>query len=135
LKAEKDGFPQVESLFYVSAPDINLFGAMSSDEERPSELIPLFNRIMNSIPGMFGVSIQASIFESGLGKGRMVAVDFSGSDLNKLIAAAGTMFGMARQAIPGGQVRPIPSLEMLYPEVESFLIVTVCELQVCPVRK
>ncbi len=117
LKAEKDGFPQVESLFYVSAPDINLFGAMSSDEERPSELIPLFNRIMNSIPGMFGVSIQASIFESGLGKGRMVAVDFSGSDLNKLIAAAGTMFGMARQAIPGGQVRPIPSLEMLYPEV------------------
>ncbi|WP_432737690.1 efflux RND transporter permease subunit [Maridesulfovibrio sp. FT414] len=117
LKEAKDGFPQVDQLFYVSAPDINLFGAMSTDEERPAELIPLFNRIMNSIPGMFGVSIQASIFESGLGKGRMVAVDFSGSDLDKLIAAAGTMFGMARQAIPGGQVRPIPSLEMLYPEV------------------
>ena len=117
FKEEKDGFPQIEQLFYVSAPDINLFGAMSTDEERPAELIPLFNRIMNSIPGMFGVSIQASIFESGLGKGRMVAVDFSGSDLNKLIAAAGTMFGMAREAIPGGQVRPIPSLEMLYPEV------------------
>ncbi|CCO23960.1 efflux RND transporter permease subunit [Maridesulfovibrio hydrothermalis] len=117
IKEEKDGFPQVESLFYVSAPSINLFGAMAKDEERPAELIPLFNRIMNSIPGMFGVSIQASIFESGLGKGRMVAVDFSGTDLNKLIAAAGTMFGMARQAVPGAQVRPIPSLEMLYPEV------------------
>lgn len=117
FKEEKDGFPQIQQLFYVSAPDINLFGAMAADDERPAELIPLFNRIMNSIPGMFGVSIQASIFESGLGKGRMVAVDFSGSDLNKLIAAAGTMFGMARQAIPGGQVRPIPSLEMLYPEV------------------
>ncbi|TIH15302.1 efflux RND transporter permease subunit [Marinifilum sp. JC120] len=117
MEAEKDGFPQVESLFYVSAPDINLFGAISKDEDRPAAMIPLFNRIMNSIPGMFGVSIQASIFETGLGKGRMVAVDFSGPELPKLMAAAGTMFGMARQAIPGGQVRPIPSLEMLYPEV------------------
>ncbi|WP_319780554.1 efflux RND transporter permease subunit [Maridesulfovibrio sp.] len=117
MKKEKDGFPSVEQLFYVSAPDINLFGAISGDEERPAALIPLFNRIMNSIPGMFGVSIQASIFETGLGKGRMVAVDFSGPDLPKLMAAAGTMFGMARQAIPGGQIRPIPSLEMLYPEV------------------
>ncbi|ACS79160.1 efflux RND transporter permease subunit [Maridesulfovibrio salexigens] len=117
MEAEKDGFPQIESLFYVSAPDINLFGAISKDEDRPAAMIPLFNRIMNSIPGMFGVSIQASIFETGLGKGRMVAVDFSGPELPKLMAAAGTMFGMAREAIPGGQVRPIPSLEMLYPEV------------------
>ncbi|MFW5497857.1 MULTISPECIES: efflux RND transporter permease subunit [unclassified Maridesulfovibrio] len=117
MEAEKDGLPQIESLFYVSAPDINLFGAISKDEDRPAAMIPLFNRIMNSIPGMFGVSIQASIFETGLGKGRMVAVDFSGPELPKLMAAAGTMFGMAREAIPGGQVRPIPSLEMLYPEV------------------
>ncbi|WP_320172688.1 efflux RND transporter permease subunit [Maridesulfovibrio sp.] len=117
MHKEKDGFPSVEQLFYVSAPDINLFGAISGDEERPAAMIPLFNRIMNSIPGMFGVSIQASIFETGLGKGRMVAVDFSGPELPKLMAAAGTMFGMAREAIPGGQVRPIPSLEMLYPEV------------------
>ncbi|WP_421901068.1 efflux RND transporter permease subunit [Maridesulfovibrio sp.] len=117
LKEEKDGFPSIEQIFYVSAPDINLFGASSGDEERPADLIPLFNRIMNSIPGMFGVSLQASIFETGLGKGRMVAVDFSGPELPKLMAAAGTMFGMAHQAIPGGQVRPIPSLEMLYPEV------------------
>ncbi|WP_320169112.1 efflux RND transporter permease subunit [Maridesulfovibrio sp.] len=117
MEQEKDGFPTVDQLFYVSASSINLFGAIAGDEERPAALIPLFNRIMNSIPGMFGVSIQASIFESGLGKGRMVAVDFSGTDLNKMMAAAGTMFGMARQAIPGAQVRPIPSLEMLYPEV------------------
>ncbi|WP_031479862.1 efflux RND transporter permease subunit [Maridesulfovibrio frigidus] len=117
MHKEKDGFPAIDQLFYVSAPTINLFGAISEDEERPAELIPLFGKIMNSIPGMFGVSIQASIFESGLGKGRMVAVDFSGSDMNRLIAAAGTMFGMARGAVPGAQVRPIPSLEMLYPEV------------------
>ncbi len=117
MNKEKDGFPAIDQLFYVSAPSINLFGAISEDETRPAELIPLFSKIMNSIPGMFGVSIQASIFESGIGKGRMVAVDFSGSDMNKLIAAAGTMFGMARGAVPGAQVRPIPSLEMLYPEV------------------
>ncbi len=115
---EKEGFPSIEQLFYVSAPSINLFGTISEDRDQPARLIPLLNRVIHSIPGMFGVSIQASIFETGLGKGRMVAVDFSGPDINKLIAAAGTMFGMARKTMPGAQVRPIPSLELLYPEVK-----------------
>ncbi len=68
MEAEKDGFPQIESLFYVSAPDINLFGAISKDEDRPAAMIPLFNRIMNSIPGMFGL-VFSSIFEQVLVKG------------------------------------------------------------------
>jgi HAE1 family hydrophobic/amphiphilic exporter-1 len=66
---------------------------------------------------MFGVSLQASIFEQGIGEGRVINVDFSGDDLNQLVAAAGTMFGMTMQAIHGAQIRPIPSLELLYPEV------------------
>ncbi|MDD3312841.1 efflux RND transporter permease subunit [Pseudodesulfovibrio sp.] len=111
------GFPGVADIFYVSAPTINLFGAISTDEQRGGELTPLFSRIINSIPGMYGVSLQASIFELGLGKGRVVEVDFSGTDLEKIVAAAGTMFGMAMKEIPGSQIRPVPSLELLYPEV------------------
>ncbi len=112
-----DGMPGIKDLFYVSAPTINLFGSISTDEQRAAELTPLFNRILNSIPGMFGVSIQASIFEQGLGKGRVIDVDISGSSLERIVAAAGTMFGMAMQEIPGAQVRPVPSLELLYPEI------------------
>ena len=112
-----EAMPGVEDLFYVSAPTINLFGAISTDEQRGGELTPFFNRVINSIPGMFGVSIQASIFEQGLGEGRVIEVDFSGTDLEQIVAAAGTMFGMTMQAIPNSQIRPVPSLELLYPEV------------------
>ena len=114
---EVDGIPPIDDMFFVSAPTINLFGAISSDEQRAGEMTPLFNRILNSIPGMFGISIQASIFEQGLGEGRVINVDISGTSLERIVAAAGTMFGMSMQAIPGSQVRPVPSLELLYPEV------------------
>ncbi|WP_207260450.1 efflux RND transporter permease subunit [Desulfovibrio sp. Huiquan2017] len=117
FRKEVDGAPGVEELFYVSAPTINLFGVISTQEQNAGALIPMFMRIINSIPGMFGVSLQASIFEQGLGEGRVINVDFSGSDLNQLVAAAGTMFGMTMQSIHGAQIRPIPSLELLYPEV------------------
>ncbi|QJB55147.1 efflux RND transporter permease subunit [Pseudodesulfovibrio sp. zrk46] len=114
---EVGGIPGIEDMFFVSAPTINLFGAISQDEQRAGEMTPLFNRILNSIPGMFGISIQASIFEQGLGEGRVINVDISGENLEKIVAAAGTMFGMSMQQIPGSQVRPVPSLELLYPEV------------------
>ena len=114
---EVDGLPGIADMFFVSAPTINLFGAISTREQRAGELIPLFNRVIRSIPGMYGVSIQASIFEQGLGKGRVIQVDVSGTDLEKIVAAAGTMFGMAMKEIPGAQIRPVPSLELLYPEV------------------
>ncbi|TDT92120.1 HAE1 family hydrophobic/amphiphilic exporter-1 [Pseudodesulfovibrio indicus] len=117
FRKEVDGAPGIENLFYVSAPTINLFGAISTQEQNSAPLIPLFMRVMNSIPGMFGVSLQASIFEQGLGEGRVINVDFSGNDLNQLVAVAGTMFGMTMQTIHGAQIRPIPSLELLYPEV------------------
>lgn len=109
--------PGIKDMFFVSAPTINLFGAMSVEEENAAQMVPLFMRILNSIPGMFGVSLQASIFEQGLGEGRVINVDFSGENLQQLVAAAGTMFGMTMQTIQGAQVRPIPSLELLYPEV------------------
>jgi HAE1 family hydrophobic/amphiphilic exporter-1 len=117
FRKEVDGEPGVDELFYVSAPTINLFGAISTQEQNAGRLIPDLMGIISSIPGMFGVSLQASIFEQGLGEGRVINVDFSGEDLNQLVAAAGAMFGMTMQTIHGAQIRPIPSLELLYPEV------------------
>ena len=117
FRKEEGETPGIQDLFYVSAPTINLFGAMSTQEQNSRPLIPLFMGVMNSIPGMFGVSLQASIFEQGIGEGRVINVDFSGDDLNQLVAVAGTMFGMTMQNIQGAQIRPIPSLELLYPEV------------------
>ncbi len=103
--------------FTCPRPPSTCSGPCPPHEQRAGELIPFFNRVISSIPGMYGVSIQASIFEQGLGKGRVIQVDISGAQLEKIVAAAGTMFGMAMQEIPGSQIRPVPSLELLYPEV------------------
>ena len=112
----KDGLPQIRSIFFVAADRITLFGGLSRHETRARELMPMFNQVMNSYPGMLGVSIQAGIFQTGLGRGRNVDVDISGDNIDTIIAAARTLFGTLRQKLPDAQVRPEPSLENSYPE-------------------
>ena len=41
-----------------------------------------------------------------------------GDDMSQLVAAAGTMFGIIKKEIPEAQIRPLPSLELLYPEIK-----------------
>ena len=111
-----NNIPQIDDLFFVAAPDVTLFGATSVHETRARELIPVMNRIMNGLPDMFGVSIQAGIFESDIGEGRTIDVNLSGPSLDKLVAVGRQLYGGIMQLIPGSQVRPVPSLEMSYPE-------------------
>jgi HAE1 family hydrophobic/amphiphilic exporter-1 len=115
---DHNGFPAIENMFYVGADRIDIAGATSMRIDRAGELVPLFMRNIYSIPGMFGVSMQAGIFQNRLGRGRTVEVDVVGDDMNQLIAAAGTMFGIIKKEIPEAQIRPLPSLELLYPEIK-----------------
>ncbi len=114
----KDGIPRVRDIFYVGADRINLFGGISAHETRAGEMIPLFQRIIDSIPGVFGISLQAGIFESGIGEGNNIDINISGQDIDTMIKAGRILFGTVGQKIPGAQVRPIPSLETSYPEVK-----------------
>lgn len=112
----REGLPQIKHMFFVGGDRITLFGGISIHETRAGELIPLFSRIMASIPGVFGVSIQAGIFESGIGKGRTVDVNISGENIEDIIQAAYGLFGAIRSQMANTQVRPVPSLEASYPE-------------------
>ncbi len=119
IHQEKDyleGVPQIDNIFYVSADRITIFGATSKHVDEARGMMTKFNQVMNSIPGMFGVSIQQGIFASGLGKGRTVDVNVTGDDLEQIVGAARTVFGALKQAIPEAQIRPVPSLEISYPE-------------------
>jgi len=116
MNKDHNGYPGIENMFYVGAEQIMLSGAISTHEQRAGELVPLFMQKINAIPGMFGVSSQAGIFQTSLGRGRAIEVDISGNDLNQLIGVAGTMFGMITNEIHEAQIRPIPSLELLFPE-------------------
>ncbi len=112
----KDGVPQIQNIFYVASDRVTLFGGTSTKVNEARKMMPLFTDIMNSIPGMFGVSIQRGIFESGIGKGRTIDVNISGNDNLEIVTAARILFGKISAAIPKSQIRPVPSLEISYPE-------------------
>jgi HAE1 family hydrophobic/amphiphilic exporter-1 len=67
---------------------------------------------------MFGVSIQAGVFQTSLGRGRTIEVNISGDDLNRIVQVAGAIYGSIMKEIPQAQIRPIPSLELLFPEAQ-----------------
>ncbi len=117
-KAEYEGMPGIANQFYVGADRIMLFGIISTQEQQAGRLIPYLSKLLFTIPGMYGVSIQAGIFQEGLGEGRNVDVDISGPNLDQIVGGAAAMFGALRQTIPNVQVRPVPSLELLYPEIK-----------------
>ncbi len=115
---DHNGYPGIRNIFYIGAETMMAFGAISIHEERARELIPLFKQIIDTIPGMYGVSLQAGIFEKELGTGRTIDINASGNDIHRIVQAAGAMFGMIGKEIPDAQIRPKPSLEVLYPEVK-----------------
>ncbi len=116
LGKDHDGRPGIKNMFYVGSEQMMLFGGISMDERRTKELIPFFTGIIMSIPGMRGVSMQAGIFQARLGRGRTIDIDISGDDIDRTVRVAGTMFGMLLKAMPGGQLRPVPSIERIYEE-------------------
>ncbi len=116
----KEGIPKIKTIFFVSADRITLFGATSIHETEAPKMMPLFTRMINSIPGVFGVSMQAGIFQNNIGRGRTVDVNISGENIDRLIEVSRMLFGIIQQKIPGVQVRPVPSLENSYPEANFF---------------
>jgi len=114
---QKDGLPAIRDMFYVGQEGFMIVGGMAEEWDRARELLPLFNRMIYSLPGMYGVSLQPGVFQNDIGSGRSVEVDVSGDNLNQIAAAAGALYGQLSQNMPGAQVRPVPSIELTYPEV------------------
>ncbi len=122
LGKDYKGMPGIKNIFYVGSDRIMLFGATSIHEQRAGELIPLFMKTINQIPGMFGIAYQAGIFERRLGRGRTIDVDISSESLERIVQVSAMMFGMLKQQMPHAQLRPVPSFELLYPEIRIIPI-------------
>jgi len=117
IDKDYQGLPAIKDIFYLGADRFMFLGTMSKHEHRAGELLPLLSKTINSIPGLFGVTNQIGIFQTRTGGGRNIDVDISAEELNTIVQVAGAMFGMIRREIPGAQVRPVPSIELLYPEI------------------
>jgi HAE1 family hydrophobic/amphiphilic exporter-1 len=107
-----------DGVFFVALPSQAFLGASARDETRAGEMLPLFNRVMMSLPGAFGFASQWSLFQRGIGEGRNIDVELSGPDLRQLIAMGGRVMGGVMQQLPGSQAIPVPSLDLGNPEVQ-----------------
>jgi len=113
---EKEGIPPIKRTFYISSGDFMIQGMISQEEQRASEYIPFMMPAVNSFPGIFGISLQRGVFEQGIGEGRNIDIDISGEDIERLTQIGGMLFGTLQQKMPGAQIRPVPSIEVLFPE-------------------
>jgi len=114
---ELDGLPGIKEMFYVASGPFIVSGVIATDEQRAREFIPMLTPLVNSFPGVIGLSLQEGVFERGIGEGRSIDVDISGERVEDITNAGGILFGAIMQAIPGAQIRPVPSVELLFPEV------------------
>ncbi|NUM53789.1 MAG: efflux RND transporter permease subunit [Candidatus Hydrogenedentes bacterium] len=112
-----EGYPGVASMFFMGRGSTLFCIVRSQDQARTRELVPLCQQAIARIPSVFGVSSQASILQSGRGRGRSIDVDISGGDLEDLIASAGALRAAILERIAESQVRPRPALEVMFPEV------------------
>lgn len=111
--------PAIDRYFFVGDPNQVIFGAVAKDDSRAAELAPYVRDVGGQTPGAFAFASQASLFGRAIGGARAVEVELSGADLDLLIGLGGRLMGELRQALPGAQIRPIPSLDPGAPQIHA----------------
>ncbi|MBW1875265.1 MAG: efflux RND transporter permease subunit, partial [Deltaproteobacteria bacterium] len=114
---ETDGEANIRRSFFVGSPNRVFAGAVAEHNDDVGRMLDLLRRVQTKIPGMISFATQASLFGRTIGGGRVVEIDIQGPDLPTLTKVAGRLFGDLRKALPGAQIRPIPSLDPGAPEL------------------
>ncbi|MDR1912046.1 MAG: efflux RND transporter permease subunit [Helicobacteraceae bacterium] len=116
-KEEKDGYPQIARAFFNHGGSWMFMGVSAVQIDRASELIPLLRPIVNSFPGVRAITKQAGVFERGMGSSRSVNVDVTAETLDEIADYAERLMNAIGGGISGSQIRPVPAIELIYPEV------------------
>lgn len=113
-----DGVPRLERSFYVARPEQAFMGGAAVDGSRIGELVARYRQEQRKYPGLFGVANQAGLFSRGLASGRAIDVDITGPELVELLDVGQRLMGEIREALPGAQIQPLPSLDLGGPEFQ-----------------
>jgi HAE1 family hydrophobic/amphiphilic exporter-1 len=114
---ETDGEANIRRSFFVGSPDRVFAGAVAEHKEDVGRMLDLLRRVQTKIPGMISFAAQASLFGRTIGGGRVVEIDIQGSDVPTLTEVGDRLFEDLREALPGAQIRPVPSLDPGAPEL------------------
>lgn len=115
--AEKLNLPEATNFFYVARGQSVFMGIVSKVQERTRELLPYVYSVLRKIPGMIAIVQQPSLFSRNIGEGRSIEIEIKGPDLVQLISLGRQIYGLAAQALPDAQIRPIPGLDLGNPEM------------------
>ncbi len=119
-ESEPAGPPKIERFFYVATRARTFLGAIAVDPGRVDELRPILQEPVFREPGTFGFISQPSIFGRGIGGGRKIDLDVSGSDMDDILETSNRAFSKIIGLFPrqeGHEWRPVPGLELGAPEV------------------
>jgi HAE1 family hydrophobic/amphiphilic exporter-1 len=108
---ELDGIPAIHRSFFVGDPTRLFIGAVAEDPNRVRELRDFMRELHSRIPGVINFAAQAALFSPGIGEGRAIDIELSGTDLNDLVGTGRRLFGELRSLVPGSQLRPDPVLD------------------------
>ncbi len=118
--AGPDEPPKIARFFFVATRARTFLGAIAVEPQRAGELIDVLSGPVFKEPGTFGFINQPSIFGRGIGGGRKIELDISGSDLEVILQVAGRAMRRIVDVLPldqGNQLRPNPGLELGAPEL------------------
>ncbi len=115
--AEELNLPPATNFFYVARGQQCFMGIVSKIQQRTRELLPYVYSVLRKIPGMIAIVQQPSLFSRNIGEGRSIEIEIKGPELEKLINLGRQIYGLAAQALPDAQIRPIPSLDLGSPEM------------------
>ncbi|MEM9727407.1 MAG: efflux RND transporter permease subunit [Myxococcota bacterium] len=119
-EGEVDGEAHIRRAFFVGSPDRVFAGAVAERDEDVGRMLSLVRRVQAKIPGMISFATQASLFGRSIGGSRVVEIDLKGSDLNTMSQAGLAVFLALKEALPGAQIRPVPSLDPGAPELRVY---------------
>lgn len=111
--------PRIEQFFFVARGGRLFMGARASNPLRAGELVPVLQKAASSIPGMFAIVTQSSLFQSGLSGGRAIDIEITGPDIKRLNQIGQQIFFACMSEFPateGHQTTPRSNLESTNPE-------------------
>jgi HAE1 family hydrophobic/amphiphilic exporter-1 len=109
--------PAIGNFFFVALRSQAFMGAVSTEDERVRELLPVVYQALGKVPGIIPIVQQSSLFER-VGEGRSIDVQITGPELPRLVELGQRIFGQVFGILPDSQLRPIPSLDLGNPEIQ-----------------
>ena len=107
--------PQIQQYFFVAFPRGAFMGARTKHADEAGELVPIINNLFRDFPDTLAFARRASLFSRG--NTRTVEMNLQSGDIESLLNAGFTAYGLIDQALPGARIRPRPGLELAEPQL------------------